>query len=82
MYIEATIRTRECQSSDHYGLIFRVPEEGSVNSGYLLGFTCDGRYWLRAWDGEKMETLISLTSASAIQAGSNKTNRIGVTGGR
>jgi hypothetical protein len=78
VYIEATMRTRECQSTDHYGLIFRVPDLHSPNAGYLLGFTCDGRYWLRAWDGQKMQTLIGLTTASAIQAGSHKTNRVGV----
>lgn len=77
-YIEATVRTRACQGNDHYGLIFRVPDLHSPTAGYLFGFTCDGRYWLRTWDGEKMETLIGLTTASAIQAGSNKTNRIGV----
>lgn len=78
VYLEATIATKTCTGNDHYGLMFRVPDRHSPNEGYLLGFTCDGRYWLRSWDGEQMETLIGLTASSAIRAGSDKTNRVGV----
>jgi hypothetical protein len=78
VYLEATIRTQTCTGNDEYGLIFRVPELHDPNEGYLYGFTCDGRYFFRTWDGENMPSLISLTAASAIQAGSDKTNRIGV----
>jgi len=77
-YLETTIKTGECTGNDHYGLIFRVPDLHNPNEGYLLGFTCDGRYWLRSWDGEKMETLAPLAASSAIHAGSNATNRVGV----
>jgi hypothetical protein len=77
-YLEATIRTGTCQGSDEYGMMFRVPDIHNPNEGYLFGFTCDGRYFLRTWDGENMNSLIGATTASAIQAGSDKTNRIGV----
>ena len=77
-YLEASIRTGTCQGSDQYGLIFRVPDIHDPNEGYLFAFTCDGRYSLRTWDGENMDSLIGATAASAIQAGSDKTNRIGV----
>jgi hypothetical protein len=77
-YLEATISSGTCQSSDEYGLIFRVPDIHDPNEGYLFGFTCDGRYFLRTWDGVDMNSLIGATTASAIQAGSDKTNRIGV----
>ena len=77
-YLEATIRTGTCQGSDQYGLIFRVPDIHDPNEGYLFAFTCDGRYSLRTWDGENMNSLVGATAASAIQAGSDKTNRIGV----
>ncbi len=77
-YLEATIRIGTCQGSDQYGLIFRVPDIHDPNEGYLFGFTCDGRYSLRTWDGENMNSLISSTANSAIQAGSDKVNRIGV----
>jgi hypothetical protein len=77
-YLEATIGTKTCQGSDEYGLIFRVPDIHSADEGYLFGFTCDGRYFLRTWDGENMVALIPATAAAAVQAGSDKTNRIGV----
>jgi len=77
-YLEATIETGECSGNDHYGLMFRVPDLHNPNEGYLLGFTCDGRYWLRSWDGKKMEILVPLTASAAINAGGHKTNRVGV----
>jgi hypothetical protein len=77
-YLESTIRTGTCQGSDEYGLIFRVPDIHDPNEGYLFGFTCDGRYFLRTWDGEQMTSLVGATAATAIHAGSDKTNRIGV----
>jgi len=77
-YLEATIRPGTCQGSDEYGLMFRVPDIHDANEGYLFGFTCDGRYFLRTWDGEDMKSLIGPTADAAIQAGSDETNRIGV----
>jgi hypothetical protein len=77
-YIEMTVETEDCSGSDHYGLIVRVPDLDEANQGYLFGFTCDGRYSLRAWDGETMTSLIRATSSSAVQAGSDKTNRMGL----
>jgi len=78
VYLEATTRTRTCQGSDEYGLMFRAPDIHEADRGYLFGFTCDGRYFLRSWDGEDMNTLIGSTTVAAIQAGSDRTNRIGV----
>lgn len=77
-YLEATINSGSCEGNDHAGLIFRVPDRHDADHGYLLGFTCDGRYWLRLWDGEKMTTLVPLTSAAAILSGADKDNRMGV----
>lgn len=83
LYLEATIRTGECSGSDHYGLIFRVPEVTEPDQGYLFGVTCDGRYSLRRWNGEvgtkgEMKWLVNWTANSAIVSGANKTNRLGV----
>lgn len=82
-YIEASITTGTCTGSDRYGLIFRVPKANEANKGYLLGITCDGKYSLREWDaslGNKgtMTTHINWTASDAIQAGSNKNNKIGI----
>lgn len=77
-YIEATITTGECAGSDRYGVIVRVP--ASFESGYMAGLTCDGRYSLRYWDPDNSTYvyLIGWTSSSAIKAGSNQTNRLGL----
>lgn len=77
-YLEMTVDTGSCSANDHYGLIFRVPELKAADRGYLAGFTCGGRYSLRAWDGESMTSLIAATASSSIQAGSDRTNRMGV----
>jgi hypothetical protein len=77
-YLEADLNSGDCEGNDHYGLIFRVPDRHAADEGYLLGFTCDGRYWLRLWADEKMTTLVPLTSSSAIVAGAERNNRMGV----
>ena len=83
IYLDATIRTGTCQGSDHYGLILRVPVIREPDQGYLYGFTCDGRYSLRRWDGEAgpkgdMEWLVNWTASNAISSGSNQVNRLGI----
>lgn len=82
-YLEMTVKTGTCSGSDQYGFITRVPEPTDPNQGYLVGLTCDGRYFLRKWDGETqpkgtMTNLIEYTSHSAIKAGANQTNRLGL----
>ena len=77
-YLEMTVRTGSCSSNDHYGLMVRVPDRSAADRGYLFGFTCDGRYSLRAWDGEEMTSLVTPTASNAIIAGSDKVNRIGL----
>ena len=83
VYIEATIGTSTCSGTDRYGLMYRVPVSSEANKGYLLGVSCDGKYSLREWDaklGSKgtMTTHINWTASDAIQAGSNKTNKVGI----
>ena len=83
MYLEMTVSTGNCSGSDRYGFLFRVPNAFEANRGYLFGISCDGSYSFREWDatiGAKglMTTHINWTNDTAIQAGSNKTNTIGV----
>jgi len=83
VYIEAAISTGTCTGSDRYGLIFRIPVANEANKGYLFAISCDGKFNLRKWDATlgangTMETLVNWTKSDAIQAGSNKTNNIGV----
>jgi hypothetical protein len=77
-YLEMTAKTGSCTGTDHYGLFFRVPDKSDPTDGYLFGFSCDGHYQLRKWDGEKMKVLVTPTSSTAIHAGSDQTNRLGV----
>lgn len=82
-YLEATISTGTCAGTDRYGLMYRVPVAREANKGYLLGVSCDGKYSLREWDatlGSKgtMTTHINWTASEAIQAGSNKLNKVGI----
>ncbi len=77
-YIEMTAVTGDCSGMDRYGLIVRVPE--SFDTGYLYGFTCDGKYSLRLWDPDKKKYnyLIDWTHSDEIKSGSDKTNRLGL----
>jgi hypothetical protein len=83
VYIEMVAGLDKCAASDNYGIIFRVPVLREADRGYLFGFTCDGKYYLKMWDGKvspdgKMTTLISPTRNAAIQPGSHVFNRMGV----
>lgn len=77
-YLEAEMNSGDCEGNDHYGLIFRVPDRHAADEGYLFGLTCDGRYWLRLWDGESMTTLVPLTASTVLNAGPERDNRLGV----
>lgn len=82
-YLEMTVKIGTCTGSDQYGFITRVPDASSPDQGYLVGLTCDGRYFLRKWDGETtpkgtMTNLIEYTASSVIKSGSNQTNRLGL----
>jgi hypothetical protein len=83
LYLEAVVRTGNCKSNDQYGVIARVPVLKDADKGYLFGFTCDGRYSFRSWDGTvgekgKMTRLVDWKASTAINAGSGKTNRVGL----
>lgn len=77
-YLEATIQPGTCDTIDRYGLIVRVPDIKTANSGYLVSVSCDGQYALRKWDGVHMTNLIPWTASDVINAGSNQTNRVGL----
>lgn len=75
-YLEMTATTKDCGGLDRWGLMFRAAQDASV--GYLLGFTCDGRYTMRKWDGKKYTKYVDWTDSKFIHSGSNQTNRLGV----
>ncbi len=77
-YLEKTTKTTECSGLDQYGLMFRATKTSRGYIGYLFGISCDGKYSLRRWDGDKYIPLVDWTSSEHIQAGSNQTNRVGI----
>jgi hypothetical protein len=77
-YIEFVAETGTCSGLDQYGIVARMVGSDNGYVGYLFGFTCDGRYSLRTWDGEVMTRLVDWTSSADILTGSNKVNRLGI----
>ena len=77
-YLEETAKTTECSGLDQYGLMFRATKTNKGYIGYLFGISCDGKYSLRRWNGEKYIPLVDWTSNEHIQAGANQTNRVGI----
>ncbi len=75
-YIELTATPETCGGLDRYGLMLRAKRDASV--GYLFGFSCDGRYSFRKWDGVKYTRDVDWTKNSAILKGADQTNRLGV----
>lgn len=74
-YIEMSAKVEACNGLDRYGLVVRAPD---LTHAYLVGFSCDGRFSLRKWDGESFTILKNWTSSGHILSGSNKTNTIGL----
>ncbi len=65
----------ECAPNDRFGMLFRAPDN---NRGYQYGLTCDGKYSLTLWDGEKTTVLVEPTESEAINVGLDAVNRLGV----
>jgi putative lipoprotein len=75
-YLETTVQpVDECPEGNAYGLIFRSPDN---NAGYVYALSCEGQYYLWAWDGENGTTLLKPTNSTQILPGANQENRIGV----
>jgi hypothetical protein len=75
-YLQATFITGEaCSGLDRYGLLGRAPDP---NKGYVLEFSCDGRYRLYKWDGTTYTALQEWRSAGSIKSGANQTNVMGL----
>jgi len=67
-YLEATITPGECKGVDRYGILVRAPGFNPV-TGYVFGFSCDGKYSFRIWDGSNYINLITWTSDGYIKQG-------------
>jgi hypothetical protein len=75
-YLQATFITGDtCADADRYGVLLRAPDP---SQGYVFGFSCSGRYRLYSWDGETYRGIQEWRASSAIRAGANQTNVLGV----
>jgi hypothetical protein len=77
LYLEGTFKTVSCSGTDFYGILARSPDYTS-GVGYYFGISCDGKYSLMRYDGSDPLPLIDWTPDSAILAGENQENRIGM----
>jgi hypothetical protein len=73
-YAEAKITHQECSGLDRYGLLARSSLDARLT--YLFGFTCDGRYSLRIWNGADFTMLVEWKPSDAIFT-DGQTNRLG-----
>jgi len=75
-FIEGTFITGSpCSGLDRYGMIVRAPDS---DRGVVVEFSCDGRYRVYIWDGAQYTGLQNWVYSALIDAGPNKTNRMGV----
>lgn len=77
-YLEVTLYTRNCTKGDRFGVVFRFPDNENANQGYIFGISCDGKFALRKWNGDKMKPLIDWTSSKEIPSGAGVTHRMGI----
>jgi hypothetical protein len=73
-YLEVSFTPQDCTGLDRYGLIVR----SDAVVGYLLTFSCDGRYTFRKWNGQRATKLVEWTESPSIMAGPNQVNRMGI----
>jgi hypothetical protein len=77
-YAEISVKSDNCTGSDHYGLVFRVPDIKLANQGYFYGITCDGKYFINKWAGAVQTVLAKETANKNILVGPNQINRLGI----
>jgi hypothetical protein len=77
-YLEASFQSLDCEKSDHFGLIFRVPDISTANQGYFYGIQCDGKYFLKVFSENLMTSIVYAKANAAILTEQNAVNRLGV----
>lgn len=69
-----------CGGKDGYGLLVRAPDkkDGNINTGYVFSFSCDGKYRVYRMDNGNFNNIQNWTTHSAIRAGANQANVMGI----
>jgi hypothetical protein len=76
-YLEANFQTGTCEKTDHFGIIFRVPDISAANQGYFYGIQCDGKYFMKVF-AENVMTTEFVKSSTTIVTGKDAVNRLGI----
>jgi len=80
-YIETQFVTGDtCNGKDSYGMLVRAPEKanGVINSGYVFGFSCDGKYRAYRMDNGNYTGIINWTANPSVKAGPKQANIMGI----
>jgi hypothetical protein len=77
-YLEAKFQTGTCEKTDHFGIIFRVPDISAANQGYFYGIQCDGKYFLKVFAENVMTSIVYAKTSIAIVTGKDSVNRLGI----
>jgi hypothetical protein len=75
-YVEVAATPGDCSGLDRYGLLARASSD--TNQTYLFGLSCDGKYSLRYWNGQKISMLKEWTFHPAIHKGPGSENILGL----
>ncbi len=80
-HLEAQFTTgKTCSGKDSYGLLLRAPDQPNniIDTGYVVGISCDGHYRFYRMDNGNYTGLINWTVHPAIQKGPNQDNTVRV----
>jgi hypothetical protein len=80
-YLEAVFKMGDkCSGLDNYGFIIRASKgsDDFIDSGYVFGFSCDGRYRLYRMDGGVYTGIRSWGASPNLTWGTDQENKIGV----
>lgn len=77
-YLEASFLAEDCKQTDHFGILFRVPDIAAADQGYFYGIQCDGKYFLKVYADKVMKSLVYPKSDSNIHQGKEVVNRLGI----
>lgn len=79
--LSARFRTGDyCSNGDSYGVIVRAPDQPDsiIDTGYVFGFSCDGKFRVYRMDSGAFNAIIHWTPNPAINPGTNATNELAV----
>ncbi len=73
-YIEILVNTAQCAGEDAYGIAFHGQPSGDPSRGYLVSFSCDGRYRYRPIESSQ----VGWTPSPYIHTGADQFNTLGI----